>query len=292
MDNIPIRKTPSTEVDHLNVPDAVKEQLQRDIQSAAPAHPSVEDTILSEEFYLPSRGYFYSADSPLSSGKIRIKYMTAKEEDILSSENLIKKGIVLDYLIDQLIVTPGVKGDDLLITDKNALFIFARKLAYGSDYTGTTRCPACGAENEIDFDLDHLKNNEFDFSKYAKGVNEFEYTLPITKKNIKFKLLTGADEKSIREELKALSRLDKSGKSPEVTTRLKKMIISVDGKTDKTYIKNFVDTIPSKDSLKFRKHVVDNTPSLNFRYNFECEECGHTDEVPIPIDVSFFWPES
>jgi len=301
MDNIPIRKNPSGQEEinpNLSVPPEVMAQLKKDAEAAG-QRLSVEGNtasddvdVLHEEFDLPSRGYFYSEGHPLSSGKIKIKYMTAQEEDILSSENLIKKGVVLDYLLERLVVTPGVTVNDLLLTDKNAVFIYARQLAYGDEFKGTTKCPACGAENEIVFDLSQLKFNEFDFSKYPKGINEFEFVLPKTKKTLRYKLLDSGDEQSIKEELKAISRFDKSGKSPEVTTRLKKMILSVDGNTDKNFIKKFVDNLPAQESLAFRKHIGKNTPSLDLRFNFECEECGHAEEMPLPIDVSFFWPES
>jgi rRNA maturation protein Nop10 len=179
----------------------------------------------------------------------------------------------------------------LLITDKNAVFVYARKLAYGSEYKTKVKCPECGEENDITFDLDLLSFSNFDFSNFTKGINEFEYKFPVSKRNIKFKLLKGLDEKLIREELKAISRFDKSGKTPEITTRLKKMILSVDGKEDKNYIKNFVDNLPSKDSLSFRKNISSVTPSLNLTFDFECTECGYKAELPLPIDVKFFWPE-
>jgi hypothetical protein len=301
MENIPIRKQQaSNEVDpNLPVPPAVIEQLKKDAeaagqhipQSSTPSAPATEE-VPHEVFELPSKGHFYSEGSPLSAGTIKIKYMTAQEEDILSSEKLIKKGVVLDYLLDKLIVTPNVSVEDLLVTDKNALFIYARKLAYGSDFVGKVKCPECGAENELSFDLDQVGFVDFDFSKYTKGSNEFDFTFPISKKSVKFKLLDGADEKAIREELQAIIRFDKSGKSPEITTRLKKMITSVEGNTDKVFIKNFVDNLPSRDSLAFRKHISTHTPSLDLTFNFVCEECGHAEELPLPIDVNFFWPQA
>lgn len=293
MDNIPIRKTTSqSEVpSDLNVPTLVREQLEKEATGVKQSSDN-DLNVPFEEFDLPSKGYFYPSESPLYSGKIKIKYMTAQEEDILSSENLIKKGVVLDYLLDRLIVTNGVSADDLLITDKNAVFIYARTLAYGSDYTTNVKCPSCGFDNEITFNLNGLRFSKFDFSNYNRGVNEFEYTFPITKKTIKFKFLKGSDEKSIKEELKAMARFDKSGKSPEITTRLKKMVLSVDGKEDKNFIKNFVDNLPSRDSLAFRKHVSENTPTIDLSYNFECEDCGHTEELQLPIDVKFFWPDA
>ena len=91
---------------------------------------AMESKYPTETIDLPSGGKLYPQDSPLSSGKIEIKYMTAKEEDILTSANLIKKGVVIDRLLDSIIVTEGVGIDDLILGDKNAIMVAARILAY------------------------------------------------------------------------------------------------------------------------------------------------------------------
>ena len=86
---------------------------------------------------LPSKGHFYVQGHPLSSGKVEIKYMTAKEEDILTSQNLIQQGTVIEKLLQSLIVDKSVKVDDMLIGDKNAIMGAARILGYGKDYQFT-----------------------------------------------------------------------------------------------------------------------------------------------------------
>jgi len=88
----------------------------------------------TEVLSLPSKGLLYPKDSPLSKGTIDVKYMTAKEEDILTSQNLIEQGVVIDRLLESVIVTPNVKLGDLLIGDKNAIMIGTRILGYGKDY--------------------------------------------------------------------------------------------------------------------------------------------------------------
>jgi len=198
---------------------------------------------------------------------------------------------VLDVLIDSLIVTENVSVDDLLIIDKNAVFVYARKLAYGPMYDTTIKCPNCGHENSVSINLDLVTDSAFDFSGFPKGVNEFSFTFPTCKETVKYRLLSGADERSIAEELKGLSKIDKSGKSPQLTTRLKKMIVSVGDSTDRTRIKNFIDTLMSRDSLEFRRHLTSATPGIDLTLDFECEECGHVDRVAIPMGTSFFWPE-
>ena len=133
---------------------------------------------------LPSRGWFYDPTSPLASGKVDIKYMTAREEDILTSQNLIKKGVVLDKLLDALIVSPNVKLDDILTGDKNAIFIAARILAYGKDYKIKFKDPSNGEDVEDIVDLTKLENKDFDFEAYDRGQNLFEYELPLHQRKI------------------------------------------------------------------------------------------------------------
>ena len=83
---------------------------------------------------LPSKGHFYVDGHPLSKGKVEVKYMTAREEDILTSQNLIKQGVVIDKLLQSLIVDKSIKVDDMLVGDKNAIMVAARILGYGKNY--------------------------------------------------------------------------------------------------------------------------------------------------------------
>ena len=147
----------------------------------------------TEEVSLPSKGLLYPKDSPLSSGKVDIKYMTAKEEDILTSPNLIKQGTVVDILLESVIVTEGVSIDDLLVGDKNAIMIAARILGYGKDYNVNILDPDSGEENPVVVDLTKLKNREISDKTYKNG-NEFEFELPNSKRKLTFKGLTQAAE--------------------------------------------------------------------------------------------------
>jgi len=251
----------------------------------------------SEPINLPSEGYFYPTDSPLSSGVVDIKYMTAREEDILSSQNLLKKGVVLTRLLESLIVTPGVNIDELLFGDKNALFVAARRLAYGDKYGPVEiTCKHCGESHKKVIDLSVVDNKDFDFSKHTKGQNLFEFLLPNSKKKITYKILTHSDEKSIDDEIKRMTVATKgssSAASPEITTRLKYMIVSIDGNMDRMFISNFVQNeFRSSDSLAFRTYVRDNTPNIDLTFTFVCDSCSHEERMDIPMGVSFFWPES
>ena len=146
---------------------------------------------------LPSKGLLYSKDSPLSSGNIELKYMTAKEEDILTSRNLIQKGIVLDKLLESVIVDENVSLNDLLLGDKNAIMIATRILGYGKDYTVQLTDPSTGDKQEETFDLTKIGDKKIDKKLFKGGKNEFEFELPTSKTKILFRLLTHKEEKKL-----------------------------------------------------------------------------------------------
>ena len=234
---------------------------------------------------LPSKGYFYANGHPLSSGKVEVKYMTAKEEDILTSQNLIQQGLVIDKLLESLIVDKSIKLDDMLIGDKNAIMVAARVLGYGKDYQFTYD------DEEQSVDLSTLEPVELDFSKFTKGKNEFNFKLPNSEREVVFKLLNGGDEKEIDSEIKAKQKISKE-QSSELTTRLKKMILSVDGKSEKSHINNFVDNeFLSVDSLAFRQYLSSITPDVDMTTKV-VDSTGKESEVTIPVTLRFFWPST
>jgi len=238
---------------------------------------------------LPSKGYFYPEKSPLSSGTVELKYMTAKDEDVLTSQNLIAKGTVLDVLLANLMIDKKIKVSDLLIGDKNALLIAARVLAYGKNYEFELVSPVTGEPTTHNLDLTSLKDIPVDFSKLPKGKNEFEFSLPTSKRVIKYKLLTSGDVDNIDREAKSLNKISDIDRT--LTTRLKSMIIEVDGNTEKQTINNFVDNeFFAVDSLAFREHIVDNTPDIDLEISVDID--GEEVEVAVPMTVQFFWPSS
>ncbi len=159
---------------------------------------------------LPSKGLLYPEDNPLATGKIEMKYMTAREEDILTTQSYIKQGVVLDKLFKALIVGNGegkaVNYNDLLVGDKNAVMIAARVLGYGKDYTVKIQTPS-GEQQEETLDLTTFMDKEFDESLITKGINKFEFTLPISKRTVSFKILSHRDNEGVDKELKALKKI-------------------------------------------------------------------------------------
>lgn len=236
-------------------------------------------TTPTETVDLPSKGLVYPKSNPLSSGKVEMKYMTAREEDILTNQNYINKGTVLDELIKSLIVS-DVKYEDMIVGDKNALLIAARILGYGKDYKFTW-----GGE-EYNIDLTTIQDKPIN-EKLFKGINEFAFILPSTGIEITFKLLTGADEKKINAELEGLKKINKNA-SPELSTRLKHMITSVGSNRETKDIRQFIDNqLLARDSRALREYIKEVQPDVDLTFFPD----GSDTKVSIPIGLSFFWPD-
>jgi hypothetical protein len=237
----------------------------------------------TETIELPSKGLIYPEDNPLSSGKIEMKYMTAKEEDILSNQSYIQNGTVLDKLMKSLIVTK-CNYNDLIVGDKNAIMIAARVLGYGKDYKFEYK------GEEVEVDLSTLENKEFDENSITKGVNEFQYTLPNSGTEITYKLLSHKDEMAIEAEIKGLKKINKKA-DPMISTRMKQMILSVNGDSERKTVREFVDTyFLAMDARAFRKHIAGHQPDVNLLTQVELSDGG--EDVEIPITVNFFWPDA
>lgn len=238
----------------------------------------------TETVELPSKGLLYPADSPLASGTIEMKYMTAKEEDILTNTNYISNGTVIDKLLQSLIVTEGVNYNDLLIGDKNAIMVAARILSYGKDYEFDYD------GEKVTVDLTGIQPKEIDESLFKDRKNEFEFTLPHSGNLVTFKLLTHKDERSIENEVKGLKRMNKD-ETREVTTRLKHMITSVNGKTEQKDIRIFVDNfLLARDARALREEYGKVSPDVKLEFwpdNSDSEEA-----VDLPIGINFFWPDA
>ena len=245
----------------------------------------------TEMISLPSKGYLYPEDNPLSSGEVEIKYMTAREEDILTSQNLIQKGIVLDKLLESLIVS-DINLDDVLLGDKNAILLASRVLAYGKDYEFEYTDPVSEDKKVESVDLTSFEPKKVDYKKWTKGVNEHEFILPNSKKVITFKLTTQGDDKAVDSQLKALSKISKGGIQPEITTRLKQQIVAVDGNRDRSIVNKFVDNeLLSRDSFEFRNYVKTISPDIDMTTIIELDD-GTEEEITVPVTVTFFWPDS
>ena len=242
----------------------------------------------TEEVNLPSKGYFYPKENPLSSGKVEMKYMTAREEDILTSPNLLRQGIAIDRLLESLIVDKDVNIGDMILGDKNALLVAARILAYGKEYK-FDHIGEDGNAQTATIDLTTLGDKEVDFKNFTKGKNEFSFTLPNAKREVTFKILTHGDDKLIDAEARKLEKVA-SQLVKTITSRMKRIITSIDGNSEQAAVSNFVDNeFLSMDSLELRKHMVQITPDVNLTTTAKFDD-GREEEVAVEITAQFFWP--
>jgi len=241
---------------------------------------STENKFPSEIVELPSKGLLYPEESPLRSGTVEMKYMTAKEEDILTNQNYIQKGVVIDKLLQALIVDKNIKYNELLAGDKNAILVAARILGYGKDY----EFQYAGEKQTVDLSAISNKEAHPDYLNATK--NEFTFKTPTTENVLTFKLLTHGDENKVQQEVDGLKKINKES-SAELSTRLKHMLIAVDG--DTKAVRDFVDNrFLARDSRAFRKYVADLNPDVDLKFYPEGVEEG----VDIPIGITFLWPDA
>ena len=241
---------------------------------------------------LPSKGLVYPKDHPLSAGQVEIKYMTAKEEDILTNTNLLKTGRAIDVLYKSLLVGNGkgqvVQLDDMIVGDKSALMLATRILGYGPEY-GITLTDDNGDEFSHTVDLNSLKVKELDYSIY-KNTREMDFKLPVSNVTVTFKFKTSKEEDILTRQALALQ---KAGKSAGVTTQLKHSIVAVDGDREVKNIHSFIDTnVIARDSLALRLYMAEVTPDYDLKIFIDRPDKGIEKELQLPIDTTFFWPRS
>jgi|TARA_R110000782_G_scaffold8917_1_gene28787 hypothetical protein len=253
-------------------------------ENIAPPQKIEKPKFPTEFVDLPSKGLLYPKDHPLSSGKVEMKYMTAREEDILTNQNYIKKGIVLDKLIQALIIDKAVNIQDLYTGDKNAILIASRVLGYGSEYD------IMYAGEKVTVDLSKLENKVIDESLYDSE-NDFDFKLPHSETNITFQLVNSRLDKKIDDEVAGIKKIKKDA-SPEATTRLKHIITSIEGDTSGKTIRDFVDNyFLARDARALREYIVKVQPDVELKWSVENDE-GEFIEIDIPISLNFFFPDA
>ena len=241
---------------------------------------------------LPSNGKAYPIDSSLHGrDAVEIHAMTAREEDILTSQALLKKGTVISELIKSCLADKSINVLDLLSGDRNALMVAIRVTGYGPEYNAEIECSECSVKTPRDFDLSALSINRLEIEPVIPGANIFEFKLPYTGKVVRFKFMTGRDEEEITATSQKQKKLGLSTDST-VTTSLLYTILSIDGIEDRAKIANFIKLMPARDSLALRNYMKDNEPGINMKQDTTCNACGHTEEVTMPLGVTFLWPSA
>lgn len=243
---------------------------------------------------LPSKGLGYDSSHPMhGQDTIEIRYMTAKDEDILTSKTLLKKGVAIERLLDNIIVNKNFKASSLLVGDRNAIIIAARISGYGADYVTRVSCPACGDTSDFNFDLTNTKTHETTLDENL-GVSQtpegnFKVTMPLSKYEVHFKLLKGKDEIYLSQ----LSTNKAKGKLLEsaLTDQYKRMIVSVAGYTEQEVINQFVNNLPTRDSRFLRSCYKAVNPDVKVIDDYSCTACGFEQELEVPFGADFFWPD-
>ena len=271
---------------------------KKETQEVTPAPPtSVLDFVNpTEHVALPSGGRFYDEDHPLhGQDTVEIRFMTAKDEDILTSQSLLRNGTALEKLMQNILVDKRINPSSLLIGDRSAILIAARATGYGNTYKTKVTCPSCGETSKISFDVTNFETFEGDEDAQKElGVkvtadNTYTVKLPLTTVTAEFRLLTGADEMAISKNLQKKRNADILDGS--FSTQFTRAIISLNTETDRNIIQQFALMMPAADSRQLRAAIRSVTPNLDLTQDFECPECGYGQEMEVPITADFFWPD-
>jgi hypothetical protein len=278
---------PSKRDIQVNKSDAISQ-----IPRSNPLQDDFNWTVPVESVPLPSNGKIYPQNSGLFNRElVQIKAMTAQEEDILMSRALIKEGTVLTHLINSCLIDKSINSKDLIAGDRNALLVAIRITGYGADYRVEVSCPECNTKQTSAFDLSDLDIKRLTIEPITPGTNQFEYTLPVSKKRVIFKFMTGRDEE---EQSTILERRRKAMPDIQIdtiiTSRLEFAILSIEGVQDRNKTNTFIKSMPALDSRSLRNYISDNEPGIDMTGKFRCSHCSANTQVSLPLGSSFFWP--
>jgi len=274
---------------HSDVPPQVAAQF------AAEPTNNLAFVVPTEFVELPSQGLFYSEGHPLHNQScVEIKFMTAKEEDILSDKALLKKGIAIDRFLKSVLVDKNINIDSLLVGDKSAILVSSRINGYGAEYDTKVICPVCFSHGRHEFDLGECETTNLD-NLEKLGVDKtqngtFIINLPKTSAQAECRLLTGKEEKKVL----MTSERRKKQKLPSavLTTQLRTIIVSVNGNDDRQYVNSFVENIPAADSRYLRTTYQKCVPNVSLRQTYCCSSCEAESVLEVPFTTDFFWPNA
>jgi hypothetical protein len=271
------------------MPPTPQQQLPEQLQQNLFSFP-----VPTEFVELPSKGLFYGEGHPLQGVEtVEIKHMTAKEEDILSSEALIKKGVVMDKLLRSVLVNTNVDPSSLLIGDKNAIVMAVRETGFGPLYGTNVSCPSCGHLNEKEFSLQERDIKESNLLEGVQLLENGNFLLTATEYNpeitFEIKLLTGHDEQRISKYVEGRRKLKMEVGT--VTELLKNILVSVNGISQPSALLEIINQIPVSLSRKIRKAYEEAMPNIQLKADFNCDNCSHVERMEVPINIDFFWPK-
>ena len=249
--------------------------------------------IPTEMVELPSKGQGYPPDHPLFNQEmVEIRHMTAKDEDILTSRSLLKKGLALDRLIDNILVNKSVRSMHLLSGDRSAIVIEARKYAYGNEYKTQIACPACGEKKRYKYDLNdkQIHYGEVPSNVTPNERGNFIVALPTSKFQIEIKRMTGKDEQDMLERIRKQNK-GNNGIDSSLSEQLKSIMVSVNGDDRPAVCSYFAENMLSSDTRILREAYRRINPDVKLTFDFECRACGHEQDLEVALDADFFWPD-
>ena len=266
-------------------------------QHIASAEDLLSFVIPTELIDLPSEGRYYEKGHSLhNKDTIEIRHMTAKDEDTLTSRTLLKKGVALERVLQNIIVDKSININDLLVGDKNAVIVASRISAYGAAYETKITCPACFVNEEHTFDLTTMDIKVIDDEEFSElGVENnndgtFSILLPLTKATITVRLLNGHDEKNLNARQARQKRLGHD-REVSLTDHFKQFVVSINNVENRSQISNFIDNLPANDSRWLRLAYGKIVPNIDATQDYECHSCGFMQEMEVPFTSNFFWPK-
>jgi len=239
---------------------------------------------------LPTKGKFYPKDHPLHHAEsVEIKHMTAKDTDILTSQSLLKKGVAVDRMLQNVLIDSDIRVSDLFTGDKNALIVACRINGFGADYDTRVNCPSCNTTSECSFNLEDIKVKELSNDVDITENGTFLVCLPKCKATVECRLLNGNDEHKLFD----ISEKKKKHKLPDssMTDQYKLFIVSVNGESERGLVEKFVEIMPAYDATYLRKTYENITPNIEMKQAFECSSCSVLSDIDIPFSANFFWPQ-
>ena len=233
---------------------------------------------------LPSQGILYKNKKQT----VKVEYLTAMDETILTSPNISSGGKIIDILLKRKVKDLGFDVADLLVGDRTSLMIYLRVTAFGEEYSQLVFNSISGEFEEGIINLSNLKQKKLTIKPDENG--EFEFLLPKSNKKVTFTLLTGKDEEIIDIRDKEDLKRNSDGVSNKLIFSLEQQVKSIDGEKDKIKISNTLKKIPIIDSRSLRKYIEDITPGLDFKTTARTQG-GESVDTFLRFNTSFFWPE-
>lgn len=266
-------------------------------QQTSSPQPGDNDYVPPSELVpLPSKGRTYPVESVFHGVEfVEIRPMTTRDEDILSSRALLKQGKAIDAILKSCLIQRAlVEPSHLLVGDRNAILVAIRITGYGAEYKPEVECPKCEERSKPQppFNLSQMAIKPLGAEPMSPGLNAFKYSLPVSGKEVVFKLLTGADERELSQ---ILEQQKKKGGGPMgieagVTTRLWMHLLQIGNETDRNKLMKMIQGMSPRDARSLRKYISEVEPGIEMNQQFICPACGESAEVDVPMTTEFFWP--